>query len=220
MFVLSFFLFFICCVQQCSSFFFFFSFRLFSIVLYVFFFVFIFFLLFFFSFFFIINCSFNVPYFFSTLYLPLCLYLNMITKGLPPSLFNFSLQYHKLSLIYNTIFSIAYEHFSSFFSFYNISRVFFLNNPNFYKLCQHFPIQNISESANLRHTWFCQNFAHLLITSKTLFQNIFPYNNLKVSLQGELTKYLSASSDTKKHLSLSYSATTARPFSRQYLCLQ
>ena len=38
---------------------------------------------------------------------------------------------------------------------------------------------------------------HLLITSKTLFQNIFPNNNLKASLQGELTKYLSASSDTK-----------------------
>ena len=68
---------------------------------------------------------------------------------------------------------------------------------NFYKFCQHFPIQNISESANLRHTWFCQNFAHLLITSKTLFQNIFPNNNLKASLQGELTKYLSASPDTK-----------------------
>ena len=45
---------------------------------------------FFFIFFFIINCSFNVP-FFSTLYLPLCLYLNTITIGPPPSLFNFSL---------------------------------------------------------------------------------------------------------------------------------
>ena len=73
----------------------------------------------------------------------------------------------------------------------------FLNNPNFYKFCQHFPIQNISESTNLHHTWFRQNSAHLLITSKTLFQNIFPNNNLKASLQGELTKYLSASSDTK-----------------------
>ncbi len=49
-----------------------------------------FFLLFFFFFFFIINCSFNVP-FFSTLYLPLCLYLNTITIGSLPSLFNFSL---------------------------------------------------------------------------------------------------------------------------------
>ena len=159
--------------------------------------------------------------FFSTLYLPLCLYLNTITIGLLPSLFNFSLQYHKLSLIYNTTFSIAYEHSTSFFSLHKISRVFFsLNNPNFYKFCQHFLIQNISESANLRHTWFCQNSAHLLITSTTLFQNIFPNNNLKASLQGELTKYLSASSDTKNHLSLSYSASTARPFSRQYLCLQ
>ena len=43
-----------------------------------------------FSFFFlIINCSFNVP-FLSTLYLPLCLYLNTITIGSLPSLFNFS----------------------------------------------------------------------------------------------------------------------------------
>ena len=65
----------------------FFSFRLFSIVLYVF--VFVFILFSFFSFFFIINCSFNVP-FFSTLYLPLCLYLNTITIGPLPSLFNFS----------------------------------------------------------------------------------------------------------------------------------
>ena len=135
--------------------------------------------------------------FFSTLYLPLCLYLNMITKGSPPSLFNFSLQYHKLSLIYNTTFSIAYEHSSSFFFLFTKYPGFFLNNPNFYKFCQHFPIQNITESANLRHTWFCQNSAHLLITSKTLLQNIFPNNNLKASLQGELTKYLSASSDTK-----------------------
>ena len=84
-----------------------------------------------------------------------------------------------------------------FFLFTKYPCFFFLNNPNFYKFCQHFPIQNISESANLRHTWFRQNSAHLLITSKTLFQNIFPNNNLKASLQGELTKYLSASSDTK-----------------------
>ena len=115
---------------QVSSFSFFFSFRLFSIGLYVFVFVFIFFLLFFFSFFFfIINCSFNVPYFFSTLYLPLCLYLNMITKGSPPSLFNFSLQYHKLSLIYNTTFSIAYEHSSSFFFFLQHIPGFFSKQP-------------------------------------------------------------------------------------------
>ena len=160
-------------------------------------FLFSFFSFFFIFFFFIINCSFNVP-FFSTLYLPLCLYLNTITKGSPPSLFNFSLQYHKLSLIYNTTFSVAYEHSSSsFFFLFTKYPVFFLNNPNFYKFCQHFPIQNISESANIRHTWFCQNFAHLLITFKTLFQNIFPNNNFKASLQGELTKYLSASSDTK-----------------------
>ena len=201
--VCSFFLFFpICCVQQCSSFSFFFPFCLFFIVLYVFVFIFIYFLLFFLSFFFIINCSFNVSFFFSTLYLPPCLFLNMITKGSPPILFNFSLQYHKLSLIYNTTFSIAYEHSPSFYFFsLNIPSFFFLNNPNFKKFCQQFLIQNISESANLRHTWFCQNFAHLLITSKTLFQNIYPNNNLKASLQGELTKYLSATSDTKKHIS-------------------
>ena len=52
-------------------------------------FLFSFFFLFFFIFF-IINCSFNVP-FFSTLYLPLSLYLNTITIGSLPSLFNFSL---------------------------------------------------------------------------------------------------------------------------------
>ena len=53
-------------------------------------FMFLFLFSFLFSFFFIINCSFNVP-FFSTLYLPLCLYLNTITIGSLPSLFNFSL---------------------------------------------------------------------------------------------------------------------------------
>ena len=217
MFVLSFFLFFFFSYAVFNnlqvSLLFFNFFRLFSIVLYVFVFVFIFFF-FFFHFFFHNKLLIQCPFFFSTLYLPLCLYLNMITKGSLPSLFNFSLQYHKLSLIYNTTFSIAYGHSSSFFFFsQNIPGFFFLNNPNFYKFCQHFPIQNISESANLRHTWFRQNSAHLLITSKTLFQNIFPNNNLKASLQGELTKYLSASSDTKNHLSLSYSASTARPFS-------
>ena len=76
-------------------------------------------------FFFIINCSFNVP-FFSALYLPLCLYLNTITIGSLPSLFNFSLWYHKLSLIYNITFSIAYEHSTSFLFFHKISRFFFL----------------------------------------------------------------------------------------------
>ena len=81
-------------------------------------------------FFFIINCSFNVP-FFLTLYLPLCLYLNTITIGSLPSLFNFSLQYHKLSLIYNTTFSIAYEHSTSFFLFFaqNIPGFFLSKQP-------------------------------------------------------------------------------------------
>ena len=151
----------------------------------------------------------------------LCFYLKTITIGSLPSLFNFCLQYHKLSLIYNKTFSIAYEHSSSFFLAQNIPGVFFfLNNPNFYQLSQqHFPIQNNSksESANPRHTWFRQNSAHLLIISKTPFQNIFPNNNRKAPLQGELTEYLSDSSDTKKtHLSLSYSASTARPTARPF----
>ena len=96
-----------------------FPFRLFFLLSCTFLFLFSFSFYFFFLsfFFFIINCSFNVPYFFSTLYLPLSLYPNTITIGSLPSLFNFSLQYQKLSLIYNTNFSIAYEHSSSFFFF-------------------------------------------------------------------------------------------------------
>ena len=81
-----------------------------------FFFLFVFFFHFFLFFFhnkLLIQCP-----FFLTSYLPLCLYLNTITIGSLPSLFNFSLQYHKLSLIYNTTFSIAYEHSSSFFYFF------------------------------------------------------------------------------------------------------
>ena len=116
--VLSFLFFFsICCVQQCSSFFSFFFFPSFFPLSCRFLFLFSFF-------FFIMNCSFNVP-FFSTLYLPLCLYLNTITIGSLPSLFNFSLYYHKLSLIYNTTFSIAYEHSSFFFLFTKYPGVFF-----------------------------------------------------------------------------------------------
>ena len=123
--------------------------------------------------------------FFSTLYLPLCLYLNTITIGSLPSLFNFSLQYHKLSLIYNTTFSIAYEHSTSFFFLCTkYPGVFFLNNPNFYKFCQHFPIQNISESANLCHSWFRQNSAHLLIISKTLFKISSPITISKLHSRG------------------------------------
>ena len=137
-----------------------------------------------FHFFFFKKLLIQCPFFFSISYLPLCLYLNTITIGLLPSLFNFSLYYHKLSLIYNTTFSIAYEHSSFFFSFHKISRFFFLNNPNFYKFCQHFPIQNISEPANLRHTWFCQNFAHLLIISKTLFKISSPITISKLHSRG------------------------------------
>ena len=89
--VLSFFFFFhMLCSTMFKFLLFLFFLSVFSIVLYVFVFVFIFLFFLVFHFFFIINCSFNVP-FFSTSYLPLCLYLNMITKGSPPSLFNFSL---------------------------------------------------------------------------------------------------------------------------------
>ena len=83
---------------------------------------------FFFFFFFIINCSFNVPFFPNLISTSFCLYLNTITIGSLPILFNFSLLYHKLSLIYNKTFSIAYEHSSSFFLFsfaQNIRGVFF-----------------------------------------------------------------------------------------------
>ena len=56
-----------------------------------------------------------------------------------------------------------------------------------------------------------------LLSSQHNGSSIIPWrnfnNNLKAPLQGELTKYLSASSDLKKHLSLIYSASTARPFS-------
>ena len=75
----SFFFFSICCVQQCSSFL---SFPLcpFSIVLYL-----------FFSFFFhnklLIHCPF---FFFNLISVSLCLYLNTITIGSLPSLFNFN----------------------------------------------------------------------------------------------------------------------------------
>ena len=89
MFVLSFFLFFMCCVQQCSSFFFFFFFPSFFYCPVRFCFCFGFSFLFFFFFFhnkLLIQCL-----FFPTLYLPLCLYLNTITIGSLPSLFNFSL---------------------------------------------------------------------------------------------------------------------------------
>ena len=90
-FFLSFF--FICCVQQCSSFSsfsfsflsFFFFFVLFSLSCSFFSFCFQFFS------FFIINCSFNVPFFFNLISTSLCPYLNSITIGSLPSLFNFRL---------------------------------------------------------------------------------------------------------------------------------
>ena len=67
----------------------FFSFRLFSIVPYVFVFVLIIFYIFF-HFFFIINCSFNVSFFPNLISTSLCPYRNTITIGSLPSLFNFS----------------------------------------------------------------------------------------------------------------------------------
>ena len=127
-FFLSFFSSFICCVQQCSCFFSFFFF-LFHLHCPVAFFFFLFFSVFIFFLFFFHNKLLIQCPFLSTLYLPLCLYLNTITIGSLPSLFNFSLQYHKLSLIYNTTFSIAYEHSSFFFFFHKISRVFFSKQP-------------------------------------------------------------------------------------------
>ena len=56
-------------------------------------FLFLFWFSFFFSifFFFIINCSFNVPFFSNLIFTSLCPYLNTITIGSLPSLFNFSL---------------------------------------------------------------------------------------------------------------------------------
>ena len=145
MFIL-FFLSFFFCVQQCSSFL---SFHLcpFSIVLYLFLF------LFFFLFLFIINCSFTVPFFFfsfNPISTSLCLYLNTITIGSLPRLFNFNPKCHKLSLVYNKTFSIAYEHPSFFFSCTTYPGCSFLNNPNFYQFGQqHFPIQNNSKSGSV-----------------------------------------------------------------------
>ena len=88
--VLSFF--FICCVQQYSSVFSFF-FHFFPSSLSCSFFSFCFFSVFiFFSFFlFIINCSFNVSFFSNLISTSLCPYLNTITIGSLPSLFNFDL---------------------------------------------------------------------------------------------------------------------------------
>ena len=135
--VCSFFLFFFLFHMLCStissvfSFFFLFFFHLHCPVAFFFFLfsVFIFFFLFFF-FRFIINCSFNASFFFNLISTSLCPYLNTITIGSLPSLFNFDLKYHKLSLIYNKTFSITYEHSSFFFLFFffslrKISRVFF-----------------------------------------------------------------------------------------------
>ena len=91
----SFFLFFICCVQQCSSFLSF-SLSLFHCPVPFFCFCFLFSF-----FFFIINCSFTALFFFNLISTSLCLYLNTITIGLLPSLFNFSLYFHKISQVYN-----------------------------------------------------------------------------------------------------------------------
>ena len=68
------------------------------------------------AFFFIINWPFNVSlFYFNLISTSLCPYINTMTIGSLPSLFNFDLLYHKLSLIYNKTFSIAYKHSSSFF---------------------------------------------------------------------------------------------------------
>ena len=73
----------------------------------------------FFSFFFIINCSFNVPLFFNPISTSLCLYLNTITIGSLPSLFNFSLYFRKIKTFLNSLRVLF------FFSLHKISRLFF-----------------------------------------------------------------------------------------------
>ena len=64
---------------------------------------------------------------------------------------------------------------------------------------------------NFRYTCFRQNSAHLLIISKTLFQNIFPNNNLKAPLLGKTLQIpVCLVRHKKTHLSLSWSAPMAR----------
>ena len=96
--IFSFYFFFsICCVQQCSSFP---SFSLLSFFPLSCTFLFLFLFSFLFFFFTIINCSFTVL-FLNLIPASLCLYLNTITIGSLPSLFNFNLYFRKISQVYN-----------------------------------------------------------------------------------------------------------------------
>ena len=113
---------------------------------------------------------------------------------------------------------------SFFFLLHKISRVFISKQPRLLSIqpTTFPPIQNNSKSESVnffQHFQWSSRFRTYLnhLISKTLFQNIFPNNNLKAPFQGELTKYLSTSLDTKKnHLSLSYSAFTARLTARLF----
>ena len=123
----------ICCVQQYSSFFSFFTSALFPLSCTFFVFA-LFFVFLFFSLFFPNKLLIHCPFFFPTLYLPLSVfYLNTITIGSLPSLFNFNPWYHKLSLVYDKTFLNNWRVlFFLFFFLHKISRLFFPNNPNFY----------------------------------------------------------------------------------------
>ena len=115
--------------------------------------------------------------------------------------------------------SIAYEYSSFLFLFcFKISWAFFPKPKLLLIQPTKFPHQNNSKSESPEFSehiqWDYQNSAHILIISKPLFPNIFCNKNLIAPFQGELTKYPSASSDTKqkKNLSLSCSVPMARLF--------
>ena len=160
-----FFFFLICCVQQCSSFFSFLPCP-FSIILYLFF--------FFFSFFFHYKLLIHCP-FFNLIATSLCLYLNTITIGSLPCLFNFNPYFPKISQVYNKTSSIAYE-YSSFFLTLKYPGSSFLKQP---KLLSIRPttfslsrtIQKPSPQIFSGKSWsrFCAYLKYLI--SKTLFQN-------------------------------------------------
>ena len=73
---------------------------------------------FFFLFFFFFNNKLLIhcPFFSNLISASLCLYLNTITIGSLPRLFNFNPHFHKISQVYNKTFSIAYVYPSFFFA--------------------------------------------------------------------------------------------------------
>ena len=126
------------------------------------------------------------PFFFNLISTSLCLYLNTINIVSLPTLFNFSLYFREIKT-----FSIANVYSSFFFLAQNIPVVFFSKQPKppsiqpttfpnskqfQIRICEFF-FQHIQWSSKL-----CACLTYLI--SKTLFQNIFPNNNLKASLQG------------------------------------